>query len=129
MRKLSLWIHSLLGIGGIISIWYIIRYIDPTNTASIVPWLLIASLVSVLWTLFFYLLYGLRMVLLRQKDAKHINYIWIRSERQGLILAGLFGMHMLLQGFLIWNVFSATILTLVVFIVEALCMTQEKINS
>jgi hypothetical protein len=50
----------------------------------------------------------------------------MRSERQGLLLGILFGLQLALQGFLLFNILSATILTIAIFLLEFFFIAQEN---
>jgi hypothetical protein len=124
MTKLLLWLNTILLLGGVGSIYYIITKTNPTEVNIVFVWALIASFSIIIWSITTFLGYSIRLFLFRNKTKKPA-YIFMRSERQGLILGLLFGLHLSLQGFLLWNVFSATILTIAVFVLEFFFIAQE----
>lgn len=124
MTKLLLWLNTILLLGGLGSIYYIITKTNPTEVNIVFVWGLIASFSIIIWSITAFLGYSIRLFLFRNKTKKPA-YILIRSQRQGLILGLLFGLHLSLQGFLLWNVFSATILTIAVFVLEFFFIAQE----
>jgi hypothetical protein len=124
MTKLLLWLNTILLLGGLGGIYYIVTKINPTEVNSIFVWGLIASFSIIIWSITTFLGYGIRLFFFRNKTKKPA-YLLIRSQRQGLILGLLFGLHLALQGFLLWNVFSATILTIAVFVLEFFFIAQE----
>ncbi len=124
MTKLLLWLNTILLLSGLGGIYYIIVKTNPTEVNITIVWGLIASFSIIIWSITAFIGYGIRLFLFRNKTKKPA-YLLIRSERQGLILGLLFGLHLALQGFLLWNVFSATILTIVVFVLEFFFIAQE----
>lgn len=124
MTKLLLWLNTILLLSGLGGIYYIIVKTNPTEVNITIVWGLIASFSIIIWSITAFIGYGIRLFLFRNKTKKPA-YVLIRSERQGLILGLLFGLHLALQGFLLWNVFSATILTIAVFVLEFFFIAQE----
>ena len=124
MTKLLLWLNTILLLGGLGIVYYIVTKTNPTEVNIALIWGLILSLSVIIWSIATFLGYSIRLFLFRNKTKKP-SYILMRSERQGLILGLLFGLHLALQGFLLWNVFSATILTIVVFVLEFFFIAQE----
>jgi hypothetical protein len=124
MTKLLLWLNTILLLGGLGSLYYIIVKTNPTEVNIVFVWGLIASFSIIIWSISVFIGYTLRSFLFRNKTKKPA-YILMRSERQGLILGLLFGLHLALQGFLLWNVFNATILTIAIFVLEFFFIAQE----
>jgi hypothetical protein len=124
MTKLLLWLNTILLLGGLGSLYYIIVKTNPTEVNIVFVWGLIASFSIIIWSITAFIGYTIRLFLFRNKTKKPA-YILMRSERQGLILGLLFGLHLALQGFLLWNVFNATILTIAIFVLEFFFIAQE----
>jgi hypothetical protein len=124
MTKLLLWLNTILLLGGLGSLYYIIVKTNPTEVNIVFVWGLIASFSIIIWSITAFIGYAIRLFLFRNKTKKPA-YILMRSERQGLILGLLFGLHLALQGFLLWNVFNATILTIAIFVLEFFFIAQE----
>jgi hypothetical protein len=124
MTKLILWLNTILLLGGLGVIYYIIVKTNPTEVNIAFVWGLIASFSIIIWSITAFIGYGVRLFLFRNKT-KRPTYLLMRSERQALILGLLFGLHLALQGFLLWNVFNATILTIAVFVLEFFFIAQE----
>jgi hypothetical protein len=124
MTKLLLWLNAILLLGGLGGIYYIVAKINPTEVNIVFVWGLIVSFILIIWSITALIGYSMRLFLFRNKTKKP-SYLLMRSERQGLILGLLFGLHLALQGFLLWNVFSGTILTIAVFVLEFFFIAQE----
>ena len=124
MTKLLLWLNTILLLGGLGVVYYIIVKTNPTEVNIAFVWGLIASFSIIIWSITAFIGYSGRLFLFRNKT-KRPTYLLMRSERQALILGLLFGLHLSLQGFLLWNVFNATILTIAVFVLEFFFIAQE----
>ena len=124
MTKLLLWLNTILLLGGLGAVYYIIVKTNPTEVNITFVWGLIASFSIIIWSITAFIGYSGRLFLFRNKT-KRPTYLLMRSERQALILGLLFGLHLSLQGFLLWNVFNATILTIAVFVLEFFFIAQE----
>lgn len=127
MTKLFLWLNSILFIVASILAYYILLNTNPTDSPYYVVWILLASFTIIIWSIITYLGYSMRLFLahniFKNKDT---SYILIRSERQGLLLGLLFSIQLALQGFLLFNIISATILTIAIFLLEFFFITQEN---
>jgi uncharacterized protein YacL len=124
MTKLLLWLNTILLLGGLGVIYYIIVKNNPTEVNIAFVWGLIVAFSVIIWSITAFIGYGVRLFLFRNKTTRP-SYLLMRSQRQGLIFGLLFGLHLALQGFLLWNVFSATILTIAVFVLEFFFIAQE----
>lgn len=126
MTKLVLWLNGIFLLVGLGLSYYILFNINPTEVGSIYIWILLTSFVVIIWSLFALFGYYIRNILtdslFKNRDK---SYILIRSERQGLLLGVLFGLQLALQGFLLSNILSATILTIAVFLLEFFFIAQE----
>jgi hypothetical protein len=100
---------------------------NPTEVSVSLVWVFITCITIIAWSVFSYLGYSMRLFLyntiLKNRDSRHIL---LRSERQGLLLGLLLGMQLALQGFLLFNILSATILTIAVFLLEFFFIAQEN---
>lgn len=127
MKKLFLWLNSILLLIAIAGTYYIVFYTNPTEMPVSIVWSLIACIVTIVWSITTYLGYYIRLLLansiFKNKDT---SYILIRSERQGLLLGILFGMQLALQVFLLFNILSATILVIAIFLLEFFFIAQEN---
>lgn len=127
MTKLFLWINSILLVLASVVSYYIIFKTNPTESQYYIIWILLGSFIVIVWSIATYLGYTARLFLynniLKNRDKK---YILIRSERQGLLLGILFGLQLTLQGFLLFNIISATILTIAILLLELFFIAQEN---
>lgn len=126
MAKLFLLINSiLLLMSGVVS-YYILFKINPTNSHTSFIWILLICFVIITWSITAYLGYSIRLFLshsiFKNRDK---SYILARSERQGLLLGLLLGIQLALQGFLLFNTLSATILIIAMLLLEFFFITQE----
>jgi len=126
MTKLFLWINSiLLLIAGGVS-YYILLKTNPTDSPISVVIILLFCFIIITWSITAYLGYSMRLFLsytvLKNKNK---SYILARSERQGLLLGLLLGIQLALQGFLLFNIISATILTIAILLLELFFIIQE----
>lgn len=126
MTKLFLWLNSILLLlaGG--GAYYIIFRTNPTEVSTNIIWAFITCIIIIVWSITSYLGYTIRLFLsynlFKNRD---MSYLLIRSERQGLLLGILFGLQLALQGFLLFNILSATILTIAIFLLEFFFIAQE----
>jgi len=127
MTKLFLWINSILLLIASGGAYYIIFRTNPTEVPIPLVWALLVCIVIIVWSITAYLSYAMRLFLshnlFKNRDT---SYILLRSQRQGLLLGILFGLQLALQGFLLFNILSATILTIAVFLLEFLFIAQEN---
>jgi hypothetical protein len=127
MQKLFLWVNSILLLIAAAGAYYIIIYTNPTDMPVITVWLLLVCIIIIVWSITTYLGYYTRLFLshnlFKNRDK---SYILMRSERQGLLLGILFGIQLALQGFLLYNILSATILTIAIFLLEFFFIAQEN---
>jgi hypothetical protein len=127
MKKLFLWVNSILLLIASGGAYYIIFNTNPTDMPVTIVWALIACIVVIVWSITTYLGYYIRLFLshniFKNKDT---SYILVRSERQGFLLGILFGIQLALQGFLLFNILSATILTIAIFLLEFFFIAQEN---
>ncbi len=123
MKRALLFLNVISLIIGSSSLAYLIAYIDVSKVSYIYVWWFIGSFVLVVWGLFAIILYFIRVIF---SDRSKHYLLLIRSERQALLLALLSGVHLSLQGFMIWNLFSAIFLTLIVVILESYFLAQEN---
>jgi len=126
MTKTLLWLNFLILVGAVTGAWYIINNVDPTNTNSIIPWIFVGTIVLSLWSIFTYISYSVRLLFPHNRNRKNNTLVIIRSQRQGFLLALLVGLHLILQGFLLWNIFSGIVLVGVIFVLELFFMSQES---
>lgn len=126
MRKFLLILNVLCAIGGFGLVFYIVTQVDITTSPQNWVIVLILSLMTTVWGLFAILGYGVRWVFAQNKSIPHI--LW-RSERQAMWLALLIGIQLVLKGFLLWNIFNASILTLAVIMLEMIFLNQESVKS
>ena len=127
MKKLFLWLNSILLLIASAGIYYIIFYTNPTEMPVAIVWSLIVCFVIIVWSIATYLGYYMRLLLYHNLfKNKDTSYILVRSERQGLLLGILFGMQLALQVFLLFNIFSATILVIAIFLLEFFFIAQEN---
>ncbi|NBP55514.1 hypothetical protein EBU71_03045 [bacterium] len=127
MTKLFLWINSILLLIASGGAYYIIFRTNPTEVPIPLVWALLVCILIIVWSITAYLSYTMRLFLshnlFKNRDT---SYILLRSQRQGLLLGILFGLQLALQGFLLFNILSATILTIAVFLLEFLFIAQEN---
>jgi len=127
MTKLFLWINSILLLIASGGAYYIIFRTNPTEVPIPLVWALLVCILIIVWSITAYLSYAMRLFLshnlFKNRDT---SYILLRSQRQGLLLGILFGLQLALQGFLLFNILSATILTIAVFLLEFLFIAQEN---
>lgn len=126
MTKLFLWLNSIFLVIASIILYYILFKTNPTEESIFIVWVLLACIVIIAWSITAYLGYSMRLFLahniFKNKDK---SYILIRSERQGLLLGLLLGIQLALQGFLLFNIISATILTIAILLLEFFFIAQE----
>jgi hypothetical protein len=129
MTKLFLSINSILLLIAIIVAYYIVFKTNPTESPYYMIWILLSSFIVIIWSIAVYIGYFFRLFLLnnilKNKDS---SYILNRSERQGFLLGLLFSIQLALQGFLLFNILSATILIIAVFLLEFFFIIQEQEN-
>ena len=125
MRRLVLAFNGLAVLLGAGTFGYLLFRVDVTQAPDYLPLILIGALMLVVWGLLAYLSYGIRFSLFRE----HSGVLLWRSERQALLLALLLGTHLTLQGFLLWNIFSASILTFVIIFFEYYFLSQETTST
>lgn len=127
MQKLFLWINSILLIIASFGVYYIVLSTNPTDTPTTTVWILLICIMTIVWSITTYLGYSFRLFLshsvFKNKDT---SYILMRSERQGLFLGILFSLQLALQGFLLFNILSATILIIAIFLLEFFFIAQEN---
>lgn len=127
MTKLFLWINSILLLIASGGAYYIIFRTNPTEVPIPLVWALLVCILIIVWSITAYLSYTMRLFLshnlFKNRDT---SYILLKSQRQGLLLGILFGLQLALQGFLLFNILSATILTIAVFLLEFLFIAQEN---
>lgn len=127
MTKLFLWLNSILLLIASGGAYYIIFRTNPTEVSISLVWVLLVCIVIIVWSITAYLGYAMRLFLshnlFKNRDT---SYIIIRSQRQGLLLGILFGLQLALQGFLLFNILSATILTIAIFLLEFFFIAQEN---
>lgn len=127
MAKLFLWINSILLLIAGVVLYYIVFNTNPTDIPIFTVWVLLLCVVIITWSIFTYLGYLFRLFLynniFKNKDRK---YILLRSERQGLLLGLLLAIQLALQGFLLFNVISATIFTIAILLLEFFFIAQEN---
>lgn len=127
MTKLFLWLNSILLLIASGGAYYIIFRTNPTEVPISLVWVLLVCIVIIVWSITAYLGYTMRLFLshnlFKNRDT---NYILLRSQRQGLLLGILFGLQLALQGFLLFNILSATILTIAIFLLEFFFIAQEN---
>jgi len=127
MARLFLSINSSLLLISVGVLYYIVSQKNPTEVSVSLVWVFITCITIIAWSVFSYLGYSMRLFLyntiLKNRDSRHIL---LRSERQGLLLGLLLGMQLALQGFLLFNILSATILTIAVFLLEFFFIAQEN---
>jgi hypothetical protein len=127
MKKLFLWLNSILLLIASGTAYYILFNINPTEISISIVWTLIVSVIVIVWSITTYLGYYVRLFLSHKIfKNKDISYILMRSERQGLLLGVLFGLQLALQGFLLFNILSATILIIAIFLLEFFFIAQEN---
>lgn len=126
MHKIILWFNMILLWVGIGCIYYIITNINPSESPIWVIWPLIACVVSIVWSLTAFIGFYVRMFLFRNTPKHKLPpYILRRAERQGLLWGLLVGLSLLMQGFLLWNPYSVTIIVIAVFLLEFFFIAQE----
>lgn len=127
MAKIFLWINSILLLIAIVVSYYIIVKINPVESPIFFVWILLSCLITITWSITAYLGYSIRLFLsyniFRNRDK---SYMLTRSERQGLLLGLLLGIQLALQVFLLFNIISATILTIAIFLLEFFFIAQEN---
>jgi hypothetical protein len=127
MKKLFFWLNSLLLLVASAVAYYIVVYTNPTDMPVTTVWVLLVCIIIIVWSITTYLGYSIRLFLSHNLFKKRdTSYILIRSERQGLLLGILFGLQLSLQGFLLFNILSATILTIAIFLLEFFFIAQEN---
>jgi hypothetical protein len=126
MAKLFLWINSILLLIAGVGVYYIVVKTNPTDSSIFVIWILLACFIIITWSITAYLGYSIRLFLshniFKNRDK---SYILARSERQGLLLGFLLGIQLALQVFLLFNIISATILTIAILLLEFFFIAQE----
>lgn len=127
MTKLFLLLNSILLLIASGGAYYIIFRTNPTEVPISLVWVLLVCIVIIVWSITAYLGYTMRLFLshnlFKNRDT---SYILIRSQRQGFLLGILFGLQLALQGFLLFNILSATILTIAIFLLEFFFIAQEN---
>lgn len=127
MTKLFLWLNSILLLIASGGAYYIIFRTNPTEVPISLVWVLLVCIVIIVWSITAYLGYTMRLFLshnlFKNRDT---SYILMRSQRQGFLLGILFGLQLALQGFLLFNILSATILTIAIFLLEFFFIAQEN---
>jgi hypothetical protein len=127
MKKLFLWVNSILLLIASAVVYYIVVYTNPTDMPAATVWAFLVCIIVIVWSITTYLGYSIRLFLshnlFKNRDT---SYILMRSERQGLLLGILFGLQLALQGFLLFNILSATILTIAIFLLEFFFIAQEN---
>lgn len=127
MQKLFLWLNSILFLIASGGAYYIVFNTNPTYMPVTIVWALIVCIAVIVWSISTYLGYYIRLFLshniFKNKDT---SYILVRSERQGFLLGILFGIQLSLQGFLLYNILSATILTIAILLLEFFFIAQEN---
>jgi len=123
MKRLLLFLNIISIVVGGSSLAYLLAYVDVTKVSYIYIGWFIVSFALIVWGLFAIILY-----LLRRMFAKKEQYdlLLIRSERQAFLLSLLSVIHLSLQGFMIWNFFSAIFITLIIVILESYFLNQEN---
>lgn len=122
MKTIVLIINTLAILLGGGAIAYMLVSVDVTQSPGTVVAAFIVAVMAVVWGIVTMLLYWARTLLL----GKHSRQAFLRSERQGLLLALITGIQLSLQGLLLWNIFSAGILTLVILLLEYYFLSQES---
>lgn len=123
MKRFLLFLNIISIIVGGSSLAYLLAYIDVSKVSYIYIGWFIVSFAFIVWGLFAIILYFLRRIFAKQEQ---YNLLLIRSERQALLLALLSIIHLSLQGFMIWNFFSAIFITLIIVILESYFLNQEN---
>ena len=126
MIKGLLWFNFFILSLGLSGAWYIVNNIDPTEGGIFIPWILVGAITLTLWAILAYLGYGLRLLFPVNRQQQNQHFVLIRSERQALLLSILIGLQLILQGFLLWNIFSGILLVGVIFVLEVFFMSQES---
>lgn len=127
MTKLFLWLNIVFFFIGIGGAYYIITQTSPTENNPIFMWFLLISIILIVWSIATLVGYYMRLFVARYIfKNKNIDYILIRSERQGLLLGILFGLQLALQGFLLFNILSATIFIIAIVLLEFFFIAQES---
>ena len=122
MKNIVLIINTLAILLGGGAIAYMLVSVDVTQSPGSVVAAFIVAIMAVVWGVVTMILYWARTLLL----GKHSQQAFFRSQRQGLLLALIAGIQLSLQGLLLWNVFSAGILTLVILLLEYYFLSQES---
>jgi hypothetical protein len=127
MKKLFLWLNIILLLIASAVAYYIVFHTNPTDMSAATVWALLLCIIIIVWSITTYLGYYIRLFLshnlFKNRDT---NYILVRSERQGLLLGILLGIQLALQGFLIFNILSATILIIAILLLEFFFIAQEN---
>lgn len=127
MTKLFLWLNSILLLIASGGAYYIIFRTNPTEVPISLVWVLLVCIVIIVWSVTAYLGYTMRLFLYHNLfKNRDTSYILMRSQRQGFLLGILFGLQLALQGFLLFNILSATILTIAIFLLEFFFIAQEN---
>lgn len=113
-------IFAILFGGGISA--YMLVSVDVTQSPNTLVTAFIVAIMALVGGLVTSFLYAVRVLLLR----KHSVQALLRSQRQGLLVSIIVGIQLALQGFMLWNIFSASILTLVILLLEYYFLSQES---
>ncbi len=122
MKTGFLIINTLAILLGGAGVAYLLVSVDVTQNPNTALVAFIVALMVFVWGAVTLLLYWMRTLFF----GKHSMKSFIRSQRQGFFLALVTGIQLSLQGLLLWNVFSAGILTLVILLLEYYFLSQES---
>jgi hypothetical protein len=113
MPQLFVTMMSLLYLTGTVGFLWMLYRVEVTPESVWEPLLMVFFVFCLVWAASATLLYMLRSIIPAWKDHRYGA-----SLRQGFFLGVLVALHAVLQAFLLWNIFSAIILTLVVILLE-----------
>ena len=126
MSKIIVWFNILLFCGGLGTLYYIVTRINPSESNIMIVWALVISIVCIVWSFMALLGFYIRMFWYRNiPKQKRPPYMGRRAERQGFMWGILVGLSLLMQGFLLWNPYSVTIIVIAVFLLEFFFIAQE----
>jgi hypothetical protein len=120
MSRFFLVTISILYIVGTSGFLWMLYRVEVTSESVWEPLLMILFVSCLVWAVSATILYLMRSLI----PSWRVHRYGV-SLRQGLFLGVLMALHLTLQGFLLWNIFSASILTFVVILIEYTCMRLQ----
>ena len=121
MKLLLLSLNIIFIVVGGAGFGYMLFSVDVTEMSNTIIALFIISVSFVVWGLVTTFMYWFRAVVLGNNSIQAL----IRSQRQGFLLGAMTAVQLTLLGSLLWNIFSASILGLVILLLEYYFLSHE----